>query len=71
MFAGLFCVFLEIFVPRGFALSLGLAGIVTGTLAVLGSSGVIPKAGFEAQIGVLVLMFLTFIAFIGSKLKQS
>lgn len=71
MLAGLFFVFLEIFIPRGIALSLGLAAIFTGTLAVLGSSGVIPKAGFGAQIGLVVLMFLTLLAFIRSKLTQN
>ena len=49
MISGFFLMMMEIFSGRGLALSLALAAMIAGTIAILGASGVWPETSNLAQ----------------------
>jgi inner membrane protein len=70
MIAGFMLMATQVFLSGYFMLAGALAALATGTVAVMGASGVIYQTSFEQQSGVFVLIFLCVLALIGSRQKK-
>jgi membrane protein implicated in regulation of membrane protease activity len=71
MLAGFCLIGIEIISARGIALGFGLGAAFTGTMAVMGSSGIVPAIGLKAQFGIWVLLSLGLMSLIKGRMAAA
>ena len=70
MLSGFVLISFQIFSGGYLLLSAGLAALSTGTVAVMGASGIFYQTALEQQFGIFMLIFLVVVAGVRSRTKK-